>query len=122
MCIVLGMETKTPPNRRRPPRRTHPATEPISALSMRELGKLTVEQVSGIDHPVPVTSNGRPVAWLVPMSPGERRRAEMIAEGTLEPRRREDVEAWSPEPYPAQNESESTLSEILLAMREQERT
>ena len=118
----MGMETNTPSTRKRSPRRNRPAPGPISALSMRELGKLTVEQVSGIDHPVPVTSNGRPVAWLVPMSPGERRRAEMIADGTLEPRRREDVEAWSPEPYPAQNESESTLSEILLAMREQERT
>jgi prevent-host-death family protein len=89
---------------------------------MRELGKLTVEQVSGIDHPVPVTSNGRPVAWLVPMSPSERRRAEMIAEGTLEPRRREDLTAWSPEPPSAREENESILSELLLAMREQERT
>ena len=90
---------------------------------MRELGKLTVEQVASIDHPVPVTSNGRPVAWLVPMSSGERRRAEMIAEGTLEPRRREDLGAWKPGPATTgQDEAESTLSELLLAMREQERT
>jgi len=52
---------------------------------MRELGKLTAEQVSRFEHPVPVTSNGRPVAWLVPMTAGERRRAEMITSGELRP-------------------------------------
>jgi hypothetical protein len=49
----------------------------------------------------------------------ERRRAELIATGRLEPRRREDLEAWSPEPASA---TESTLSELLLALREQDRT
>jgi antitoxin (DNA-binding transcriptional repressor) of toxin-antitoxin stability system len=90
------------------------------ALTMRELGKLSAEQVAQIDHPVPVTSNGRPVAWLVPLTPGERRRAEMIAAGELEPRRREDLEAWRPQP--AESPGEATLSEILAAMRSLERT
>jgi prevent-host-death family protein len=87
---------------------------------MRELGKLTVDQVNEIDHPVPVTSNGKPVAWLVPVTPAERRRAELIAAGRLEPRRRDDLEAW--QPLPSMADSESTLSEILDAMRGQERT
>lgn len=91
-----------------------------NAYTMRELGKLTAEQVSQIDRPVPVTSNGRPVAWLVPLTPSESRRAEMIAEGRMQPRRREDLEAWSPQP--AAEPGESTLSEILLALREHERT
>jgi antitoxin (DNA-binding transcriptional repressor) of toxin-antitoxin stability system len=87
---------------------------------MRELGKLTVDQVTGIDHPVPVTSNGSPVAWLVPLTAAERRRAELIAVGRLEPRRRDDLEAWRPLPSAAPGES--TLTEILEAMRAQERT
>jgi antitoxin (DNA-binding transcriptional repressor) of toxin-antitoxin stability system len=91
-----------------------------NAYTMRELGKLTAEQVAGLDRPVPVTSNGRPVAWLVPLSPSESRRAEMIATGRLEPRRREDLEAWSPEPAAA--DAESTLSEILSALRGHDRS
>lgn len=90
----------------------------VTALTMRELGKLNAEDVAAIDHPVPVTSNGTPVAWLVPLNPSERRRAEMIASGQLEPRRREDLDAWCPAPA---TEGEPTLSEILLAMRQQER-
>ena len=93
--------------------------EPVLALTMRELGKLTVDQVHEIDHPIPVTSNGTPVAWLVPLTPGERR-AELIATGRLEPRRRDDLEAWRPLPPAA--DGESTLAEILQAMRDQERT
>lgn len=92
----------------------------ITALTMRELGKLSAEQVARIDHPVPVTSNGRPVAWLVPLTAGERRRAEMIAAGELEPRRREDLDAWRPQPEA--DAEEPTLSEILGAMRRRERT
>ena len=87
---------------------------------MRELGKLSAEEVARIDHPVPVTSNGRPVAWLVPLTSRERRRAEMVAAGELEPRRREALEAWRPQP--AAGPGESTLSEILAAMRRLERT
>lgn len=87
---------------------------------MRELGKLTAEQVSRLDRPVPVTSKGRPVAWLVPLTPSEARRAQMIAEGRLEPRRREDLQAWAP--LPAAEAQESTLSEILTAMRRYEHT
>ncbi|HEV2345039.1 MAG TPA: hypothetical protein VGS97_13160 [Actinocrinis sp.] len=89
-------------------------------MTMRELGKLTVDQVAGIDHPVPVTSNGSPVAWLVPLTAAERRRAELIAAGRLEPRRRDDLEAWRP--LPPAEPGESTLTEILEAMRAQERT
>jgi prevent-host-death family protein len=98
----------------------HGAKEHILALTMRELGKLTVDQVNEIDHPVPITSNGKPVAWLVPLTPAERRRAELIASGRLEPRRRDDLEAW--QPLPPATGAEPTLTEILNAMREQERT
>jgi antitoxin (DNA-binding transcriptional repressor) of toxin-antitoxin stability system len=89
------------------------------AISMRQLGKLTAEQVSRFSHPVPVTSNGRPVAWLVPMTASERRRAEMIAAGELRPRRREDLAGWAP--LPAVTEGPS-LSEILAELRALERT
>jgi antitoxin (DNA-binding transcriptional repressor) of toxin-antitoxin stability system len=86
---------------------------------MRELGKLTAEQVSRFEHPVPVTSNGQPVAWLVPMTAGERRRAEMITSGELRPRRREDLDAW--EPLPPVTDGPA-LSEVLAELRALERT
>jgi antitoxin (DNA-binding transcriptional repressor) of toxin-antitoxin stability system len=86
---------------------------------MRELGKLTADQVQELDHAVPVTSNGLPVAWLVPLTPSERRRAEMIAAGRLHPGRPRGLGRWSPLP-PV--DDEPTLSELLLEMRERERT
>ena len=104
----------------RPEKQPRELRAPILALTMRELGKLTVGQVAAIDHPVPVTSNGSPVAWLVPLTAAERHRAELIAAGRLEPRRRDDLEAW--QPLPSTASGESTLTEILEAMRAQERT
>jgi hypothetical protein len=50
------------------------------------------------------------------------RRTEMIAEGTLEPRRHDDVTEWAPEARPVGEASAPTLSVLLLAMREQEHT
>jgi antitoxin (DNA-binding transcriptional repressor) of toxin-antitoxin stability system len=91
----------------------------ITSLSMRELGKLSADQVSHLDRPVPVTSSGKPIAWLVPLSESERRRAEMIAAGTLRPRRKEDLGAWSPLPA---SPGEPPLSELLAQCRDQERT
>jgi antitoxin (DNA-binding transcriptional repressor) of toxin-antitoxin stability system len=95
-----------------------PGEAPLAVLPPRQLGKLSAEDLAAITHPVPVTSNGVPVAWLVPLDPSERRRAEMIARGQLEPRRREDLEAWRPA---ESGGVESTLSEILLELRQQER-
>ncbi len=91
----------------------------IAALTMRELGKLTADQVERLEHPVPVTSNGLPVAWLVPLTPSERRRAEMIAAGKLRPGQPRGLGRWSPLPATG---SGPTLSELLLDLREQERT
>lgn len=114
---TAGPDHVVSPRARR--RRRRSADVVIHAISMRELGKLTADQVSRLDHPVPVTSNGHPVAWLVPMTPGERRRAEMVAAGELRPRRREELGAWTPLPPITDGPS---LSEILADMRDQERT
>lgn len=84
---------------------------------MRELGKLTADQVDRLDHPVPVTNNGIPVAWLVPLTASERRRAEMITAGRIRPRRLQGLAGWSPLPAAT---SGPTLSQLLLEMREQE--
>lgn len=89
-------------------------------LTMRELGKLTAEQVDKLDHPVPVTSNGLPIAWLVPLTPGERRRASMIATGRLRPRRRPGLADHTS--LPAPHNDGPTLSELLREMRAQEHT
>lgn len=46
---------------------------------MRELGKLTVDQANEVDRPVSAGhSNGKPVAWLVPLTAAERRRLELF--------------------------------------------
>ena len=101
-------------------RRRHRSADVASdSISMRQLGKLTAEQVSRFSHPVPVTSNGRPVAWLVPMTASERRRAEMIAAGELRPRRREDLAGWAPLPPVTEGPA---LSEVLAELRALERT
>ncbi len=103
----------------RPARLSGMADDEVTTLTMRELGKLTADQVSRLDHPVPVTSNGLPVAWLVPLTPSERRRAELIARGRLRPRRVRGSSTWTPlSPI----EDGPTLSELLLEMRGQERT
>jgi len=104
------------PTRRR---RRHSADVASNSISMRQLGKLTAEQVSRLSQPVPVTSNGLPIAWLVPMTASERRRAEMIAAGDLRPRRREDLGAWAPLPPITDGPS---LSEVLASLRAMERT
>ena len=100
-------------------RRRRSADVASHSISMRQLGKLTAEQVSRFSHPVPVTSNGRPVAWLVPMTASERRRAEMIAAGELRPRRREDLAGWAPLPPVTDGPA---LSEVLAELRALERT
>lgn len=93
--------------------------EDRASLTMRELGKLTADQVGRIDHPMPVTSSGRPVAWLVPLSASERRRAEMIVEGRLRPSRVDGLAGHVPLPPVTDG---PPLSEVLLEMREQERS
>lgn len=86
---------------------------------MRELAKITAEQMARLDHPVPVTSNGLPIAWLVPMTPGERRRAQMVASGDMEPAKRSSLAGWKPL-LPV--DGQPPLSEILLEQRARERT
>lgn len=88
-------------------------------LSMRELTKLTVELVRRYDEPVQITNNGLPVAWLVPLSPDEQRRAELIAAGRLRPGRHRGLSDLLPLPPVPDG---PTLSELLLEMRDQERT
>jgi prevent-host-death family protein len=87
-------------------------------LSMRELTKLTVELVKRYDEPVQITNNGLPVAWLVPLSESEQRRAELIDAGRLRPGRHRGLADLLPLP-PVQDGP--TLSELLLEMRDQER-
>lgn len=91
----------------------------ITHLSMRELGRLTAERLKEIDRPVPIISNGVPVAWLAPLAAGERRQAELIAAGRLRPRRHGCLSPWQALPPAGEGPS---LSEILAGMREQERT
>lgn len=88
-------------------------------LSMRELTKLTVEVVSRFDQPVQITNNGLPVAWLVPLTPSEQRRAELIEAGRLRAGRHRGLADLLPLPPVPDG---PTLSELLLEMREQERS
>ncbi|WP_020671758.1 hypothetical protein [Amycolatopsis nigrescens] len=101
------------------PAQNRPHDGEVQAITMRELGKLTGEQVGRLDHPVPVTNNGLPVAWLVPLTPAERRRVEMVAAGRLRPASLQPRPRRAPLP-PV--EDGPSLSELLLEMREHERT
>ena len=98
--------------------RQHSSSSELTAISMRGLGKLTADQVDQLDHPIPVTNNGLPIAWLVPLAPSERRRAEMIAAGQLRPGRLGKLSTHPLSPL----EGEPTLSELILEMREKART
>ncbi len=113
------MEKSTPRNKRTRTvsPRSNAMSNQISVLTMRQLGKLTTDDVSHLDHPVPLTSNGQPAAWLVPMTAGERRRAELIANGRLRPDRPEALKGW--QPLPAWEDGIS-LSDALLELRQQE--
>jgi antitoxin (DNA-binding transcriptional repressor) of toxin-antitoxin stability system len=106
-------------NRKKPPPRKRLPGAGDDAVTMRELSKLTAEQVSRLDHPVPITNNGLPVAWIVPLTAGERRRTEMILSGRLRPRKTND---FSDLPLRQPVDDGPSLSEILLDLRGQERT
>ena len=94
-------------------------SDEVDTITMRELGKLSAEQIGQLEHPVRVTNNGLPVAWLVPLSGSQRRRAQLIAAGRIRPRR---VDGPPPTP-PLQYKTDGpTLTELLLEMRGQERT
>ena len=119
MSLMVDDESKlTRDNPRDRRTRTGPPLDPDS-ISMRELTKLTAEQMSRLDHPVPVTNNGVPIAWLVPMTPGERRRAEMIADGEMEPAKRAGLAGWQPLPA---LDGVPALSDVLHELRTREST
>jgi antitoxin (DNA-binding transcriptional repressor) of toxin-antitoxin stability system len=105
-------------NRKAAPVRKRPRGAGDDAVTMRELSKLTAEQVSRLDHPVPITNNGLPVAWIVPLTAGERHRTEMILAGRLRPRKTNSFSAF---PLLQPVDDGPSLSEILLDMRSQER-
>jgi|GEM_PF-1465311 len=88
-----------------------------SALTMRQLGKLTADEVAHLDQPISVTSNGRPVAWLVPMTEAQRHRAELVATGRLRPGYPEGLKGWRPLPP---REDGLSLSDALVEMRRRE--
>jgi antitoxin (DNA-binding transcriptional repressor) of toxin-antitoxin stability system len=94
------------------------AKKKTEQLSMRELTKLTVEMVKRYEDPVQITNNGLPVAWLVPLTESEQRRAELIAAGRLRPGRHHGLADLLPLPPVPDG---PTLSDLLLEMRDQER-
>jgi len=97
----------------------HDQEDSADSLTTQEVAELTMDQLNHLDHPVPVTKDGQPVAWLTPLSPSQRRRAELIAAGRIRPRKREGPPSRGP--LPAITDG-PTLSELLIEMRGQERT
>ncbi len=88
-----------------------------STLTMRQLGKLTADDVLHLGQPIPITNNGFPVAWLVPMTEAQRHRAELVATGRLRPGRPEGLKGW--QPLPAREDGLS-LSDAVIDMRQRE--
>jgi prevent-host-death family protein len=101
---------------------TSSASGPARKVPIRELQQhaaRVIRELADAEETGEITSRGRVIARLIPVSPAERVFAEMIERGEIIP-------AESPgdisdiEPLPAREDGVS-LSDALIAMREEER-
>jgi antitoxin (DNA-binding transcriptional repressor) of toxin-antitoxin stability system len=88
-------------------------------VTVRELEKNTaavLRELTKTASPLRVTNRGRLTAWLVPLSPEDLLREELIATGELRSVGPGSLAGWSPLP-PLEGES---VTDTLLAMREED--
>ncbi len=88
----------------------------VSVRELRNPGPAVRELVES-GETARVTSGGELVAWLVPASPEERRREELIEQGKLRPGRPGGLAGRGPMP---RQEAGRPLSEALAQMRDEE--
>lgn len=95
---------------------------PVRRIAIRELQQhaaRVIRELAEADETAEITSRGRVVARLIPLTPAERAFAEMIERGEVIPAKNpEGLAGWKPLPP---REDGVSLSDALIAMREEER-
>ena len=89
----------------------------IGVRELRQNASVYLERVKKGES-IEITDRGVPVAVLAP-APGKSLIAQMIADGRITPAER-DFREWIDEPLPPVEPGKLTLTETLLAMREEE--
>jgi prevent-host-death family protein len=95
---------------------------PVRKVTIRELQQhaaRVIRELADADETGEITSRGRVVARLIPISPAELALAEMIERGEIIPAKNPGgLAGWRPLPP---REDGVSLSDALIAMREEER-
>lgn len=101
---------------------TNPAPGPARKVPIRELQQhaaRVIRELADAEETGEITSRGRVIARLIPVSPAERAFAEMVERGEIIPAKDPGGLAnWKPLPP---REDGVSLSDGLIAMREEER-
>jgi antitoxin (DNA-binding transcriptional repressor) of toxin-antitoxin stability system len=99
-----------------------PAQAPVRRIAIRELQQhaaRVIRELAEAEETAEITSRGRVVARLIPLTPAERAFAEMIERGEIIPARNSSgLAGWKPLPP---REDGVSPSDVLIAMREEER-
>ena len=95
---------------------------PVRKVTIRELQQhaaRVIRELADADETGEITSRGRVVARLIPISPAELALAEMIERGEIIPAKNPGgLSGWQPLPP---REDGVSLSDALIAMRDEER-
>jgi len=101
---------------------TSPAPGPARRVPIRELQQhaaRVIRELADAEETGEITSRGRVIARLIPVSPAERAFAEMVERGEIIPAKNPvGLTDWKPLPP---REDGVSLSDALIAMREEER-
>jgi prevent-host-death family protein len=99
-----------------------PASGPARKVPIRELQQhaaRVIRELADAEETGEITSRGRVIARLIPVSPAERAFAEMVERGEIIPAKNPaGLGNWKPLPP---REDGVSLSDTLIAMREEER-
>ena len=95
---------------------------PVRRVAIRELQQhaaRVIRELAEAEKTAEITSRGRVIARLIPVSAAERALAEMIECGEIIPAKNHaGLAGWKPLPP---REDGVSLSDVLIAMREEER-
>ena len=98
------------------------APGPVRRVAIRELQQhaaRVIRELAEAEKTAEITSRGRVIARLIPVSAAERALAEMIERGEIIPAKNPaGLAGWKPLPP---REDGVSLSDVLIAMREEER-
>ena len=98
------------------------APGPVRKVAIRELQQhaaRVIRELAEAEETAEITSRGRVIARLIPVSSAERALAEMVERGEIIPAKNPaGLAGWKPLPP---REDGVSLSDVLIAMREEER-